>query len=156
HDPADPAHPQRADPGARRRKGDPRFFRRTSVYGVVLGLGAAVFGRGFRTHSARLFYELQRGRRLAHPPDREAGRVLRRASRARGRGGGERDVLARRGSGVGLPLPGGAMSGTTTEAPPTLSGAAPPATLPDPTAPPRDTSRPLPFLRAARGVFDLS
>src|SRR4030095_1010746 len=61
--------------------------------------------------------------------DREAGRVLRRPARPGDRGRGQGDVLARRGPGVRVPLPGGAV---------------------------RDTSRPVRFLPSARAVFDIS
>src|SRR5207244_11388399 len=73
--------------------------------------------------------DLRARRRVAHRADRAAGRVLRRPPR-RGPGGrGHRDVFARRGPGVGVQVPGGAV---------------------------RDTARPLPFPRAARAVFDLA
>src|SRR5262249_48240883 len=84
---------------------------------------------GHRGRAAPHLDELRAGRRVAHGADREARRVLRRAAGGRDRGRRLRDVLAGRGPGVGLPLPGGAV---------------------------RDTARPLPVARAVRAMFDLS
>src|SRR6185436_20914009 len=72
---------------------------------------------------------LRERRRVAHRADRAPGRVLRRAARGGARGGGHGDVFPGRGPGVGLQVPGGAV---------------------------RDDTRPLPFPRAARAVFDLA
>ena len=70
--------------------------------------------------------------------------------RRRGGGGGrQRDVLPGREPGVGVQVPGGAVSATTA-APAPAEAPTPPA------AAARDVDRPVPFLRAARAVFDLS
>src|SRR4029450_10994997 len=70
-------------------------------------------------------------------------RVLRRAGRCRAGGGRAGDVFAGRRPGIGLPLPGAAVS----EAFPV------PAPGPVP-APPH--AQPVPFLRSAKAVFDLA
>src|SRR4029450_11109618 len=137
-------------PGRRGRARDPRPHGRAPAHRRPACPRSPRAGAGGGGLAPRAVARLRRGGGVGDGADGAAGRVLLLGGGCGGGGGRQRDVFAGRESRVRLQVPGGAMSAMA----PRLTPDSPPPSAP--VADARDVSRPVPFLRAAKAVFDLS